>query len=160
MSPDPDSSSETAGDADPLSRRMLNDEALAETLRTAPVVRVHHGNPDAYAEAWSDGWDEAHRQQVGGTETREWAVRQIRHQLQVGLLNRQPLDVLAEHLADSVLHEGDLSGDDEAREDESNPVWQAGYQVGLNTGSVRGYRQGHAAALTATDGEGPTARSG
>lgn len=69
----------------------------------ATVIRVHHGNPDAHAESWSDGWDEAHRQGIGGAESREWVIRQVKPILGAAA------GFLAPQIADAVLSEADLA---------------------------------------------------
>lgn len=42
----------------------------------APAV-VHHHDIEKHAEHFNEGWDEAHRQGVGGNESREWLVSKV-----------------------------------------------------------------------------------
>lgn len=71
------------------------------------VLRIHYGNPDARAEAWNEGWDEAHRQGVGGHESREWLLRVLaRH----GVSPTTADDIADEVLADTSLEPADDPG--------------------------------------------------
>lgn len=42
----------------------------------APLV-VHHHDIEKHAEHFNEGWDEAHRQGVGGSESREWLFSKV-----------------------------------------------------------------------------------
>jgi hypothetical protein len=73
--------------------------------RTLPVVHVHHHDLESHATSWTEGFDDAHRQEIGGEEKRAWLIKTLTERF------GDDLNVPAETIADAVLFDVDLSPD-------------------------------------------------
>lgn len=73
------------------------------------VIEVHHHDIEKHAEHFNEGWDEAHRQGIGGAESRDWLIGKVKPILAaaVGLDHAK----VAADIADAVLSEVDLADD-------------------------------------------------
>lgn len=71
------------------------------------VYVVHHHDIEKRAEHFNEGFDEAHRQGVGGQASRDWLIEKVVPLLK-DHVDPESLYHVAEHIADALLSEADL----------------------------------------------------